>query len=380
MGELTLEILKQLVSFRSITPKGEDAIIYISKILSEHGFDCDIKSFGDGYEKTTNLYAVLGNSNPNICFAGHLDVVPPGYLANWQYDPFVATEQDGYIYGRGVVDMKGAIAASIAATIEFLKLNRPFGAISFLLTTDEEGSGKNGTKLMLDYIKDKYKPIDFCIVGEPTCESKLGDVIKIGRRGSINFVLRVRGKQGHVAYPERALNPVPVMIKILSHLSELQLDKGAEYFDKSNLEVTSIDVDNKISNIIPESITANFNIRFSDLHSEESLVALIKEVIGRYSDNYELDYSCSSNPFIQPYSEEIDGFANIVSKITGVNPSISTTGGTSDARFIYKYCQLVEFGLFSDQAHKINENCKISDLQMLCKVYYAYLVASFSSK
>ena len=372
--EQILTILEQLISFRSITPSGKDAIEYISTILQEHNFKSDIQTFGEGEEETTNLYAVFGEGKFNICFAGHIDVVPPGNEADWTYDPFKMHIDDQKVFGRGAVDMKGAIASALVAVINFLKkYPKPQGTISFLITTDEEGSGKYGTKEMLKYITDKYSPITFCILGEPTSENQICDTIKIGRRGSINFVLKVSGQQGHVAYPEKAVNPIPIMNDIVSELLSLKLDDSLNFFQPSNLEFTSIDSGNYISNIIPETITTRFNIRFNNLHTADSLVAKMHEIINQYTTNYELTYHSPAEAFIQDFCEEIKHITSIVEKVTGIKPELGTGGGTSDARFIHQYAQVVEIGLNSSQAHKIDEHTEIRDLQTLYNVYYTFL-------
>ncbi len=381
-----LKILEDLVAFKSITPKGIDALEYIENILKKYSFVIDIQSFGEDKNKTWNLYAYKELNIPggNLCFAGHVDVVPPGDVSSWKTDPFKLHIEGERLFGRGVVDMKGAIACFIAASIDFLdkessKKNEKQGrgCISFLLTTDEEGSGEFGTKKMLEYINNIYQPIDFCLVGEPTNEEKIGDMIKIGRRGSISFDLKVMGQQGHVAYPDLALNPSSIILKILNELDEYYLDNGTEYFDPSNLEITSIDTGNNTSNVIPESICAKFNIRFNDQHSAGSLVALVDGIIQKYSVDYDLSYNCSSLPFIQSYSKNMQQFTRVVKKVTGVDPILSTRGGTSDGRFIHKYAEMLEFGLKSKFAHKIDEYCEKSDLQMLQAVYYAQLVEFF---
>ncbi len=366
--------LNDLIGFKSITPSGEDAIAYISDLLSKEGFSTEIKVFGDNEYKVTNLYATYGTKKPTICFAGHVDVVPPGDLDLWRSDPFVATTHGDEIYGRGTVDMKGAIACALDATINFIKLNpEPNGSISFLITSDEEGEAKYGTKEMLLYLANTNHSIDLAIVGEPTSEKEVGDTIKIGRRGSINFILTVKGMQGHVAYPKQANNPIHTLIKILNELINRVLDQGSEFFQSSNLEITSIDVGNNSSNVIPSEATGKFNVRFNDLHSSESIISLVKETIEKYTEKYSLNNKPSANVFIQKPEGYIGKFANIVQEVTGLMPDLSTGGGTSDARFIQEYCQVVEFGLLSKTAHKINECTKISDLQKLYKVYYGAL-------
>lgn len=377
---LFLKILKQLISYKSVTPKGKDALEYIAAILTDLGFKVDLRDFGESNEKTWNLYAYRGDSAPNICFAGHVDVVPAGDLSSWIADPFKLTLRDDLLYGRGIVDMKGAIACYLAAIVDFLDECQDYtGCLSFLLTSDEEGSGKYGTKRMLEYIAGRYASIDFCIVGEPTSENKIGDMVKIGRRGSMNFQLTVGGRQGHVAYPDLADNPIPKLIDILAELENMHLDGGMEFFLPSNLEVTSLRVENEASNVIPQEAHANLNIRFNTNHDEKSLLKMVLEVVSRHTKIYKIEYDCSSLPFVQEYSKNMQKFTEIVRQQCSISPKVSTSGGTSDARFIHKYSEVIEFGLKSGQAHKINEHCEISDLQTLCNVYYAYLVRSFKS-
>ena len=370
-----LSVLEKLISFKSVTPKGDDAIKFVADYLQKLGFKCLIKTFGPKEQKVTNLYAALGDEMPNICFAGHIDVVPPGETSLWESDPFQMRVKDDLVFGRGAVDMKGAIACSLVAVSNFLSENKNHnGTISFLLTTDEEGDGTHGLKEMLEYIQDITPKIDFCILGESTTRHEVGDTIKIGRRGSINFDLTVKGKQGHVAYPEKAINPMPILISILKDLVEAQLDSGSEFFQKSNLEVTSIEGQNIVRNVIPALVNAKFNIRFNEKHIPSELATKIVHIISKYSDDYDLQYSCTSLPFVQTYSKEMQHFADIVYDTCGIQPKIDTGGGTSDARFIHKYTQVVEFGLNCDLAHKIDEHTKICDLQTLYNVYYSSLV------
>lgn len=374
MNQEILLILQKLISYQSVTPKGADAIKYVEQILTKLDFKCEVKCFGKGEEEVTNLYAIYGDQKPNICFAGHLDVVPAMHEDLWLSNPYEMHLLDDNVYGRGTVDMKGAIACFLASTTEFLKQNKPNGSISFLLTTDEEGDAKYGTKMMLEHIKN-YKPsIDFCILGEPTTMQNIGDTIKIGRRGSVNFDLTINGKQGHVAYPEKAINPMPIIVDILKEIKDKIFDNGNEFFQNSNLELTSIDTENYISNIIPESVTAKFNIRFNDLQTAENLNIQITEIVSKYSDNYDIKHTSSSSPFIQKYSNNMKEFSAIVEKECGIKPNIETGGGTSDARFIHSYTEVIEFGLNCNLAHKINEHTKISDLQTLYNVYYNTLV------
>ena len=312
--------------------------------------------------------------SPNICFAGHVDVVPPLNEDSWYNNPFKLKIIEEKVYGRGAVDMKGAIACSMVATLNYLKANeRPNGSISFLLTSDEEGSGRYGTRLMLEYLKAKGEKIDFSILGEPTTKTNLGDTIKIGRRGSVNLILEVIGKQGHTAYPNNAINPISSLINIAADLMNINFDNGSKFFEKTNLEITSLDVGNNVVNIIPEKSTMNFNVRFNDLHNTKTIVEIILGTIKKYNVIFNLQIISSSESFIQKYSEKMAEFAKIVKNQCNLTPKISTSGGTSDARFIHKYSEIVEFGLRFDQAHKINEHTRISDLQSLYNVYYSAL-------
>ncbi len=375
-----INILEKLINFQSVTPKSSGCIEYISNLLEQNGFKTETKIFGDDDYKVTNLYAVYGTTRPNICFAGHVDVVPAGDRTLWLNDPFIASTVGDKIYGRGTVDMKGAIACSLAASLQFIKLNpTPNGSISFLITSDEEGSGKYGTVEMLKYLhRDGNNLIDLAIVGEPTNEHQVGDTVKIGRRGSINFNLTLYGTTGHVAYPLQANNPIPPLIQVLNELVDYRLDEGSEFFQRSNLEITSIDVGNDITNVIPGKVTTKFNVRFNDLQSLSSIRNLIDRIINKYYTKYQFKYELSSvtsaDCFIQEPTGLIADFVQVVSDTTQISTKLSTSGGTSDARFIKNYCPVVEFGLLSETAHKINEYTKISDLQNLYHVYYNSLI------
>lgn len=376
-----LKLLGELVSFPSVTPKGEDALIFIAEFLKPLGFESIIKTFGPENE-VANLYAYTKynfEASFNLCFAGHVDVVPPMEESKWLNNPFEMIVENDLVYGRGVVDMKGAIACAMIAVQQYLQNNKmPNGNISFLLTTDEEVGGKYGTQEMLKHIDGLGHKIDFCILGEPTSMNEIGDIIKIGRRGSTNFDLKIIGVQGHVAYPEKALNPNTILINILKELDNYILDPGSEFFQASNLEITFLNCPNKVNNIIPEMAEAKFNIRFNDHHSSESLQILVNEIVQKYSDNFDLKYTCGSLPFIQKVSENIQRFKKIVENSTKIESRFETNGGTSDARFLHKYAEVVEFGLKCDQAHKINENCAIGDLQTLYNVYYDSLIKFLS--
>lgn len=374
-----IDILAELIGFQSITPNSAGSVEYVERILTAAGFNCTIKVFGEAEsERTTNLYARFGTSEPNICFAGHLDVVPPLHLNSWKYNPFTLTQDGDLLYGRGTADMKGAVACSIVAALNFLQNTPANGSISFLLTSDEEGTGEFGTKMMLEYLASKGEKINFTILGEPSSNEILGDTINIGHRGSVNFLLAVSGKQGHVAYPHKAKNPLRSLAQIAAEITNLEFDKGNEFFDKSNLELTSIDVGNPVVNIIPDKAMMRFNVRFNNQHKLESIVQIIDDIIAKHEQDYDLQYQCSSLPYIQEYSDQMKEFSSIVSKRCKVTPKVDASGGTSDGRFIYKYSQVVELGLNSQQAHKINEHIKINDLQNLYSVYYDCLTSFLS--
>lgn len=366
-----LALLSKLISFESETPKGRDALEFIAKYLTNLGFKCVIKDFGPNLE-VANLYAVYGTQSPNICFAGHVDVVPPGPEDQWKFAPYLMTIHDDKIYGRGVVDMKGAIACALVAVKNFIH-KKTHGSISFLLTTDEEGAGIYGLQEMLKYVKENYPPIDFCILGEPSSEHVIADTIKIGRRGSVNFDLLIKGKQGHVAYPDLAINPTRQLAAILQNLYTLTLDSGSEYFAASHLEVTSITTSSNVSNVIPENISIKFNIRFNNLHSLKHLVSRIQEQVQNICNDFILSYTCSSLPFLQNIVPEMIECKNLIEDTCNIHSKFSTSGGTSDARFIHHYCPVIELGLKSNMAHKINEYCEIYDLQKLYDVYIVVL-------
>ncbi len=369
-----LEIIKKLIKFPSVTPNPAGSFEYITDLLEKSGFIITLKEFGEGTEKVSNLYARIGTKSPNICFGGHIDVVPPGDLSKWLFDPYSATEHEGYLYGRGTVDMKGAIGCMMAASINFIKENSDFnGSISFLITSDEEGPATNGTKLMMEYIYSLGEKIDLAIIGEPTLDQDIGDTIHIGRRGSISFELLVNGKQGHVAYQTEAINPNKIMVKILNQLIEKELDSGNEWFEPSNLEITSIDVGNQTENMIPNSCTAKFNIRYNNIHSFNQLLETVENIVKGLSDNYELKYRHNAEPFICSPEELANKFAQSSFNITNIKPKFCTNGGTSDARFIKNYTKTIEFGLSPKTAHQINERVDINHLEKLYDVYYQAL-------
>ncbi|NDB82422.1 MAG: succinyl-diaminopimelate desuccinylase, partial [Alphaproteobacteria bacterium] len=315
-----------------------------------------------------NLYAEFGSAGNNICFAGHVDVVPSGPLSDWHYDPFDMKVVGDHIYGRGAVDMKGAVFCMIHALIDWAN-SKQSGRVSLLLTSDEEAKATYGTNKMLEWLESQNIKIDFCIVGEPTCSEVLGDTIKIGRRGSVNFSLVVQGVQGHVAYPELARNPHDQMVKILDLLKKYKIDEGSEFFAPSNLEIVSIDTGNNITNLIPSRTTASFNVRNSDITPSKLLIQNITSLISSITNDFILNYTISAESFLSRDHDFISEFTNIVAMQTGANTQLGTGGGTSDARFIQKYAPVIEFGLLNASAHQANENTQISHLQKLHKVY-----------
>jgi len=371
-----------LISKRSISGEPDSGAIELLKnSLLSYGFDCSIQNFsGDGSYEVGNLYAQRGSSGKNLCFAGHTDVVPPGDENSWSVPPFTPQIVDGKLIGRGAVDMKGAIAAWISAVSEFLEENKDFSqTLSLLITGDEEADSVNGTVKMLKFISDKGIKIDSCIVGEPTNSEKLGDMMKIGRRGSISFTLTVRGLQGHVAYPEKVVNPNKALINILHELISKRLDKGNKFFSASNLEVTSIDVGNTTTNLIPAQASARFNIRFNNLHSTKALRKYVTAICNKHAKNYELEVrkgECES--FLSRAGVLADIVAASAKRVVGILPVKSTTGGTSDARFIKDYAEVVEFGLVNTTAHKIDEQTPVADLINLKNIYKNIISAYFA--
>ena len=373
-----LKLAKDLIRKPSITPKDAGAINLLAKNLRSIGFNCKIINF----KNVKNLYAKLGKSSPNFCYAGHTDVVPPGNIKNWTTNPFKPIVKNKKLIGRGANDMKASIACFVAAVSRFKNKNRNFkGSISLLITGDEEGIAVNGTKRVVKYLKRKREKINFCIVGEPTNPNKLGEMIKIGRRGSLTGRLTVIGSQGHVAYPHRANNPSNTIIKILKRIKDLKLDRGTKNFQPSNLEVTKINIDNHADNVIPGSAEAVFNIRFNDKHSSSSLKRklnkIFKKVTKTNKSRFKVSYEVSGEAFLTKPNKTTYMIQNTIKKITGIKPKLSTSGGTSDARFIKNIAPCLEFGLVGKTMHKIDESVSVSDLKKLTKIYEDILVRYF---
>ena len=375
INELTLA--KELIKFPSVTPKDAGAIGFLAKQLKSLGFNCKILEFKDKNKKSKpikNIYARLGKKSPNLCYAGHTDVVPPGNIKDWTVNPFRPTIKGNHLIGRGANDMKSSIACFVAAVEKFLKKSKKFnGSISLLITGDEEGLAINGTKKVVDYLKKRNEKIDFCIVGEPTNPNKLGEMIKIGRRGSLSGEITINGSQGHVAYPHLSNNPINTLVKICKKLKEKKLDNGNKNFQPSNLEFTSINVDNKATNVIPARAKAKFNIRFNDLHTSYTLKkrinSLVKSLSKKNKCKFKIDFHVSGESFLTKPNKTIFMARNIIKKITKVTPVFSTTGGTSDARFIRRISPCLEFGLVNKTMHRVDECVSLKDLKNLTKIY-----------
>jgi succinyl-diaminopimelate desuccinylase len=370
-----LQLAKELIKFPTVTPIDAGIMKFLEKKLKTLGFKTKVLEFREKDSRPVkNLYARLGNKGPNFCYAGHLDVVPAGDLKDWTVNPFKPSVKKGYLIGRGANDMKSSIAAFVSAVSNFIANKRDFnGSISLLITGDEEGIAINGTKKVVEYLKRKKEKIDFCLVGEPTNPNKLGEMIKIGRRGSMTGRLSIIGIQGHVAYPNRANNPSTALVQILKELKEIKFDNGTKDFQPTNLEITKINIDNSADNVIPGLANAKFNIRFNNKHSSSSIKKKINKIIKKISNKnkskYKINYSVSGEAFLTKPNNTTYMIQNIIKKITKIKPKLSTTGGTSDARFIRKIAPCLEFGLVGKTMHKVDEAVSLSDLKKLTLIY-----------
>ncbi|WP_363349393.1 succinyl-diaminopimelate desuccinylase [Methylocystis echinoides] len=377
-----VSLTRDLIRCPSITPKDAGALDVVARVLQTVGFETHRLTFSEpGTPDVDNLFAKIGSGAPHLVFAGHTDVVPTGDVSRWSRDPFAAEVVDGAIIGRGASDMKGAIGAFLAATLAFIERHGPpKGTLSFLITGDEEGPSINGTVKMLDWALARGERFDHAIVGEPTNVSSLGDTIKIGRRGSMNGRIRVSGKQGHVAYPHRADNPVPTIARIVAALSAHDFDFGTTHFDPTNLEVSSIDVGNPAVNVIPGEARAQFNVRFNDAWTLETLRDRIRDVVREAAGEARVDVEfmpSNAVSFITQPGEFTGLVARAVEEVTGMTPELSTSGGTSDARFITRACPVVEFGLTNETIHAVDENASIANIDALAAVYHRILEAYF---
>ncbi len=380
-----LAITRDLIRCPSVTPADAGALDVLEALLKQAGFTTHRVTFSEaGAADIDNLYARIGTEGPHITFAGHTDVVPPGDEAAWSLGAFSGEVKDGYIYGRGAVDMKGGIACSIAAVLDYLRDHggQPKGSISFLITGDEEDVSVNGTIKLLQWAAERGERFDHCVLGEPSNQEVMGDCIKIGRRGSQSGTLIVEGKQGHVAYPHRASNPVPDISRLIVALSDEPLDHGSAQFQPSNLEFTTVDVGNTATNVIPGLARAKFNIRYNDCHTQETLRALVEERLAKACGNRiraHIDWLPSnSNVFLTKPGPFTELAVAAIESVTGRKPELSTTGGTSDARFISSYCPVIEFGLVGQTMHQIDERASVADIATLTKIYRGILERYFA--
>lgn len=376
-----LEITQRLIQHPSITPSDAGCSAYIQDLLSPFGFACHIVNI----HEVTNFYARLGNQSPHLCFLGHVDVVPIGNKDLWTVNPFGGEIIENKLFGRGASDMKGAIGAFVAAIANFLATQRSFGSISMLLTSDEEGQAEHGIRAMIPWLQEKHQHIDACITGEPTNPSALGQMIKIGRRGSLNGTLTIIGKAGHVAYPDQALNPVPFAAELALALTRLPLKNRVPQFQESNLEITSIDASNPTSNMIASQARIQFNVRFNPAYTGNNIIEFIKQKIEEIVLTSGKDYRwtlsthISGEAFITNNEEIINVMSQAIEEIHGEKPEKSTSGGTSDARFIQQLCPVIEYGLTSHQAHQINEYAFKEHIITLTKTYQRFMELYFDN-
>lgn len=372
-----VELTRDLIRRPSVTPADEGAMDMLERLLTGLGFHCRRMKFED----IENLYARRGTASPNLCFAGHTDVVPTGSAEAWSAAPFEAEVRDGVLYGRGAVDMKGGIAAWIAAVSRVLAEGDVPGSLSFLITGDEEGPALHGTKRVVQTLMAEGEVIDACVVGEPSSQHALGDTIKIGRRGSLNSWITVHGKQGHVAYPDRAANPAPVIARLLARLADHRLDDGYQGFQPSNLEITTIDIANPAMNIIPAEAKARLNIRFNPTHTGDQLIAWLNAMAGETQAEsglrIELEHLCSGDAFLTEPGPFVTAVQDAVEAAVGRRPEASTTGGTSDARFIRAMAPVLELGLVGQTMHQIDERVPVSEIDALTEVYRRVIVTFF---
>ncbi|MBV9656161.1 MAG: succinyl-diaminopimelate desuccinylase [Acetobacteraceae bacterium] len=358
-------LAQALIRCASVTPRDADAQDVLASCLTACGFAVTRLPFGN----VANLFARIGTGGPHLCFAGHTDVVPPGDEAAWSAGPFAGTLRDGSLWGRGACDMKGAIAAFVAAAARHLAAGPPRGSLSLLITGDEEGEAIDGTAKVLAWMAGEGQLPDFCVVGEPTNPERIGEVVKIGRRGSLSAKITVRGRQGHVAYPARADNPVHRLLAALTDMLAEPLDGGSEWFAPSSLQVTSVDVGNPTANIIPAEARAALNIRFNDRHSAASLEAWLRTTLAKHAPDARLAAATSGEAFLTQPGPQVASLLAAVESVTGIAPRLDTGGGTSDARFIARYCPVAEFGLVGATMHGIDERVPVADLLALTDIY-----------
>ena len=381
-----VEILQALIRCPSVTPLDEGALGTLETLLTNSGFTCHRLVFKqEGTPDVENLFARIGNTGPHLCFSGHTDVVPVGDEKDWKYPPFAAEIHKGQLYGRGATDMKGSVAAFAAAAIDYVKdQGTAQGSISFLITGDEEGPAINGTVKVLEWMKKFGHLPDHCLVGEPTCVEQLGDTIKIGRRGSLSFTVTTEGKQGHVAYPDKTDNPVHKLARFVDRISSSKLDDGNDYFDPSTLGVTTFDVGNTATNVVPARATAKFNIRYSTEHTYTSLQAWVDAHITDVKKELGGQWIVSSSEGAEAFITEPGAFVGMVQdaveQVTGLLPKLSTSGGTSDARFIKDYCPALEFGPTNATIHQVDERISVEELRATAQIYRRIIDSYFNTE
>lgn len=381
LNKTHLKLAQDLISKKSITPEDDGAIDVLKKFLEKLGFKCHVLEFSSVDKKkqrevVKNLFAIKYAKNinaPLLCFAGHTDVVPVGNIKNWKYNPFSGTIKNNVLYGRGASDMKAAIAAWSFACSSYIKNNSQEVSLAFMITGDEEGNATNGTIKLIEWIKKKKIHIDHCIVGEPTNPSYIGEMIKVGRRGSLNLKISVSGKLGHVAYPHLAKNPLPIISLICSRISKINFAKKSNLFPKSNLEITSINCNNTATNVIPEIAEASLNIRYNSAYNSKEIINKINMTCKKITMDYKIEVISSSEPFFTKPEKFIDALIDSIKTVCKKKPILSTTGGTSDARFIKNICPVVEFGALGKTMHQTNENITVSDFNKLCKIYELFI-------
>jgi succinyl-diaminopimelate desuccinylase len=375
-----VDLTAKLVRCPSVTPADGGAQQVLYDLLTDAGFDCAWADRG-GIKNLFARWGKQGNTR-SFGFNGHTDVVPIGNEADWTMPPFGAEIKDGIMYGRGTTDMKSGVAAFTAAAIDFVRDTPPDGSIVLAITGDEEAEGIDGTRALLDYMKDAGERMDVCLVGEPTCPNSMGEMIKIGRRGSLNAHFRVIGKQGHAAYPHRANNPMPAMMRLMDQLASHTLDEGTDHFDPSTLAIVTVDTGNPATNVIPAETRATVNIRFNDMHSGDSLITWLEEQAAAIRDSFgvqiELKVKISGESFITPPGDLSDLVSKAVQAETGVTPELSTSGGTSDARFMKHHCPVVEFGLVGQSMHEVDENVEVAQIHQLKSIYTRILKDYFA--
>ena len=369
-----VKLSQDLMRCKSITPHEAGALDVLQKALEPLGFACRRVTFSAHHSPAVeNMIATYGEAGPHFAFAGHVDVVPVGDEAAWTHDPFGAEIENGILYGRGASDMKTGIAAFVAAAAGLIEKGTFKGRISLLITCDEEGPSVNGTAPLMELLASEGMKFDACVVGEPCSYERFGDMAKIGRRGSLHGVVTVKGRQGHVAYPERADNPVPKLVRLLAALEDHVLDEGTPDFQPSNLEIVTVDVGNPVMNVIPAKAVAKFNVRFNTLHSIESLSERLRSVCDSVGVPYEIEFKTGAHPFLTKPGPLSTSLVGAVQEVTGVIPKLSTTGGTSDARFISRYCPVVEFGVLGTTAHQVDEHITVEQIELLARVYHRLL-------